>query len=85
MKNKNEFPVWEDILCCFLIIILFCVKYSTLITDTGGDTRGQSLIQMFIILDKYLGEVGIYIFLGILFLWFLISAIRKILKRNSDD
>lgn len=80
MNKRNNLSYFEDIIGCLLVIILICINYSTLLSD-GGGPRGESLINIFIILNYYLGKIGVYALLVLLFLWFLISAIRKILKK----
>lgn len=84
MNNKNDSSYWEDIIGCLLVIILMCINYNTLISE-GGGPRGELLVNIFILLNRYLGRIGVYIFLGVLFLWFLISAIRKIWKNSRND
>lgn len=84
MNSRNDFTYWEDIIGCILLIVLMCLNYSTLVAE-GGGPRGGFLVNVFIILNKYLGEVGVYLLLEILFLWFFVSVIRKIRKINNYD
>ncbi len=85
MRKKNNLSYWEDVLGCILVLILFCSNYSLLIKESGVRSRGQSLTYILILLNKYFEEIGVYVFLGILFLWFFIRAICKILKNNKNE
>ena len=85
MRKKNNLSYWEDVLGCILVLILFCSNYSLLIKESGVRSRGQSLTYILILLNKYFEEIGVYVFLGILFLWFFIRAICKLLKNNKNE
>ncbi len=85
MNNKNDSSYWDDIIGCLLVIILMCIDYDILIEDGGGGTRGEWLVNIFIILNMYLGKVGVYLCLAGLFLFFLTNAIRNILKNNKNE
>lgn len=82
MGKKYDYSHWGfDLLGCICVIYLFICNYQILLKPSNINNKGDILTNIFIILNRYLGQIGVYVLLGGLLIWFLISAIRKILKK----
>ena len=84
MSKKYDCSHWGwDLFGCIGIIYLFSCDYQILLAPSSFSNKGDILTNIFILVNKYLGEIGVYLVLVGLFLWFLISAIRKIWNNNE--
>ena len=83
MNKKYDYSHWGfDLLGCVGIIYLFICNYQILLEASDSNSKGKIITNIFILLNRYLGKLGVYVLLVILFLWFFISAIRKIMKNK---
>ena len=67
------------------LFIYFYVTIKFLLTPSSSGNKGDILTNVFLLLNRYFGKIGVYLFLGGLFLCFFVSAIRKIWRSNHDD
>lgn len=83
MNRKYDYSPWVfDLLGCICVVYLLTCNYQILLEPSNISNKGGILTNIFIFLNRYLGQIGVYVLLGGLFIWFLISVIRKIMKNK---
>ena len=71
MSKKYDYSHWGfDLLGCIGIIYLFLCNYQILLTPSSSGNKGDILTNVFLLLNRYFGKIGVYLFLGGLFLCF---------------